>query len=278
VSHHLAIYDYYGLGWFTPRFFPEIISRTLPFLPTVSVKGFYCEAYPYWAHFGPQLYLASRLLWDTSVDANSVLDEWYSVMFGEVATEMQRYFELLERGWTEMNREGKWFLGLNRLYAQLAEWSYDLRDAAWKQINTAYNSAKDAITRSRVDYVRQGNQLAYLLSKTIEEIHTVKKDSANLETELRNILTHVKEALTLYHERIETDATLGSAYYRGERAIRQLMWWKGYIGSIISDILSDSRSIQQVFAEDATYREMISAMDYPGVMQRIKEAKQIWQS
>ena len=276
AAHHLAIYDYYGLGWFTPRYFPGIVAKTIPFLPTVGVKGFYCEAYPYWAHFGPQLYLASRLLWDKSIDAKSVLDEWYNVMFKEASEEMRKYFEILERGWMEMKREGKWFLGLGRLYLQLSVWSYDIRDKAWEQINIAYNSAKDDIVRKRVDYIRQGNQMAYLLSKTIEETNKIEKDGHNLETKIRNILDNMKETLTLYHEKIEPDITLGSAYYRGENAIHQLTWWKGYIGSIISDIIADSPSLKQLFAEDDIYRDMISAMNFPGVDQRIKEAKKAY--
>ena len=168
-------------------------------------------------------------------------------MFKEVSEEMRKYFEILECGWMEMKREGKWFLGLDRLYVQLAEWSYDVRNKAWEQINIAYNSAKDEIVRSRVDYVRRGNQMAYLLSKTLEEIQAIGKDSSNLETEIRNVLARVKETLTLYHEKIEPDITLGSAYYRGDRATQQLMWWKGYIGSIISDIIKDSSSLKQLF-------------------------------
>ncbi|MDQ1327644.1 MAG: hypothetical protein QG641_927 [Candidatus Poribacteria bacterium] len=250
AAHYLAVYDYYGLGWFTPRYFPKIVARTLPFLPTVEVKGFYCEAYPYWAHFGPQIYLASRLLWDTSTNANAVIDEWLQTMFKEASEEMRKYFEILECGWMEMKREGKWFLELDRLHIQLTEWSYDVRDKAWEQINVAYNSAKDDTVRKRVDYVRQGNRMAYLLSKTLEEAHAIKKDSSNPETKIRNILAHVEETLTLYHKKIESDMTLGSAYYRGERATKQLMWWKGYIGSIISDIIKDSPLLEQIFAKD----------------------------
>jgi hypothetical protein len=273
VAHHLAVYDYYGLGWFTPRLFTRIIARTLPFLPTVGVKGFYCESYPYWAHIGPQLYLATRLLWNTSLDANAVLDEWYARMFKEVSEEMRRYFETLERGWMDMKREGKWFLGLDRLYVQLAEWSDDVRDKAWEQINLAYAKAQSEITRLRVDYVRQGNRLAYLLSKTLEEVHGLRKDQSNLEEKLRDIFARVKETMTLYHSKIESDSTYGAAYYRGDRATRQLMWWKGYIGSIIKEILEGNAELhQQLLIENNTYRELIEAMDYPGVQQRIKDA------
>jgi hypothetical protein len=277
VAHHLAVYDYYGLGWFTPRFFPQIVARTLPYLPTVGVKGFYCEAYPYWAHISPQLYLATRLLWDTSLDASAALDEWYTSMFKEVAEEMRQYFETLERGWMDKKREGQWFLGLNRLYVQLAEWHHDVRDEAWEMINRAYDAAQNEITRRRVDYVRQGNRLAYLLSKSIEEIHALKKDQNNLEEKLREIFARIKEVMTLYHSTIESDATLGAAYYRGERATRQFMWWKGYIGSIIKEVLADDAELhQQLVKEYDIYREIIEAMTYPGVQERIKESRELF--
>jgi len=138
----------------------------------------------------------------------------------------------------------------------LAEWPYDIRNRAWKQINIAYNSAKDEVVRSRIDYIRAGNRMAYLLSKAIEDVQAIGKH--NPETEIRNVMALVKEALAHYHEKIETDQTLGSAYYRGDRAIQQLMWWKGYIGSIISDIIADSPSLEQLFAEDDIYYEFFS--------------------
>jgi hypothetical protein len=172
-----------------------------------------------------------------------------------------------------MKREGKWFLGLDRLYVQLAEWSDDVRDEAWEQINIAYAKAQSEITRLRIDYVRQGNRLAYLLSKTLEEVHALRKDQSNLEEGLRAIFACVKETMTLYHSKIESDSTYGAAYYRGDRATRQFMWWKGYIGSIIKEILEGNAELhQRLSAENDTYRELIEAMTYPGVQQRIKDA------
>ena len=276
VAHHLAVYDYYGLGWFTPRVFPQIAARTLPYLPTVDVKGFYCEAYPYWAHIGPQLYLATRLLWDTSLDANAVLGEWYTRMFKEVAGEMQKYFETLERGWMNRGREGQWFLGLGRLYVQLAEWPHDVRDEAWEQINIAYDAAESDIIRRRVDYVRQGNRLAYLLSKSIEEVHALREDRRDLEGSLRAIFVRVEEVMTLYHSKIESDSTYGAAYYRGERATRQFIWWKAYIGSLIKEVLADNDELhQRLVREHETYQEMIEAMNHPDVARRMGESREI---
>ncbi|HIE26074.1 TPA: hypothetical protein EYP66_02175 [Candidatus Poribacteria bacterium] len=110
---------------------------------------------------------------------------------------------------------------------QLAEWPNDVRDEAWEQINSAYSAAKSEITRRRVDCVRQGNRLAYLLSKTLQNVSALRKDRNNLEARLRDIFATVKEAMMLYHSKIESDLTYGAAYYRGDRATRQFIWWQG---------------------------------------------------
>lgn len=279
AAHYLAMYDYYGLGWFTPRLFTQIVARTLPFLRRAGVKGFFCEAYPYWAHTAPQLYLATRLLWDTSLDADAVLDEWYARMFQEAAPDVRRYFEVLERGWTDRGREGKWFLGLGRLHVQLMEWPKETRDEAWGHIQAAHNAAKSEIARRRVEYVRQGNRLAYLLSKTIEEVHALSSDQSDLERTLEGIFARVKETTALFRSAVESDLTYGSAYYRGERAARQLSWWMGYTASIINEVLADRADLQKrLAAEDSTYREMMEAMAHPAVSQRIQEARETWLS
>ncbi len=279
AAHHLVVYDYYGLGWFTPRVYPQIVARTLPYLPTVGVKGFYCESYPYWSHIGAHLYLATRLLWDTSLDADAVLDEWYQRMFREVASEMRQYFETLERGWLGRTHEGQWFLGLNRLYLQLAAWPHEVRDEAWEQINAAYDAAESETTRRRVEYVRHGNRLAVLLSKTLEEAHALKASQSDLESALHDIFARVKETMNLYHSTIESDLTYGSAYYRGERATRQLSWWMGYIASLIEEMLAGNSELQKrLLAEEDIYREMIEAKSDPGVSSRIEEARKLYRT
>ena len=275
VAHHLAVYDYYGLGWFAPRYFPGVVARTLPYLPTVNVKGFYCESYPYWSHMAPQLYLATRLLWDTSVDAESVLDEWYNRMFREVGSDMRRYYESLERGWMDRSREGQWFLGLDRLHVQLAEWPAASRDEAWGHLNRAYDRAADDLTRQRVEYVRWGNQFAFQLSIVLERVHSLEENQSNRYAELTDLLGQVAQTMALFQAHIESDLTYGSAYYQGERATSQLSWWLGYMGVIIEEKLADEEELhRRLLDEQPIYSKMIEARDHPGVERRIQQARE----
>ena len=68
----------------------------------------------------------------------------------------------------------------------------------------------------------------------------------------------------------------GSAYYRGEGAENQLMWWKGFMGKVIEDMLLSHPDSQQKFATDATYRQMLDAGTHPGVEERITLAEEIF--
>ena len=54
------------------------------------------------------------------------------------------------------------------------------------------------------------------------------------------------------------------------------MRWKGYIGSVIEEVLGANAQLRKrLAAKDDTYREIIEAMTYPGVPRRIEEAKEI---
>jgi len=266
VAHHLAVYDYYGLGWFTPRYYPSIISRTLPYLPTVSVKGFYCETYSYWAHTGPHLYLSTRLLWNTQADPKAVLDEWFARMFGEAASEVRAYYESLERSWLTRARVGHWFQGLDCPWQQLMQWTGDAREETWKLINAAYAAAKTPIVRKRINYVRNGNRLAYLLSLAYDEAHALKPGLGDLEERIRRIGAAVNEAMAAFHTSIENDLTYGAAYYRGSRADNYLRKWKGDLGECIESALADQPQVKErLSAEDSTLADILAAAADPKI-------------
>jgi hypothetical protein len=275
VAHHLAVYCYYGLGWFPPRVYTEYSARTIPYLPTVSVKGFYCETYPYWAHTGPQLWLASRLLWDTSVDAKALLDEYYERMFGEVAAEMKEFYRIIESGWTTP-REGKWFQGLDWLAEQLQQLPADARDAAWKQINVALASAQSDVTRARVTYVLNGNKLSYLLSKSFEEAHALLTETGSLEAQLEHLLKRVGDAVHVYRTKIETDETYGHAYYQGERGEVQIRWWMGHMATVVEDAIASAPEALDRVKSDTTWQLMLESKDYPDVPRRIGESRPMY--
>ena len=275
AAHHLAMYCYYGLGWFPPRVYTDVAARTIPYLPTVSVKGFFCETVPYPAHNAPQLYLASRLLWDTSLDAEAILEHWYEAMFKEAADEMREYWRIIEEGW--MNpREGKWFQGLDWLAEQLRQLPAEARDSSWAQINRAMVAAKSDTVRDRVSYVLQGHKLSYLLSKTLEDAHSLKATDADITESIKGIVARVRETLSLYREEIEVDPFYGRARYCGERGEVQFQWWMAHIASVIVDIAKHHSGALDSVASDTTWLEMLGAKEYPDVARRLTESRPMY--
>lgn len=269
IAHHLAVYDYYGLGWFTPRYYPTIISRTLPYLPTVSVKGHYCESYPYWPHIGPHLFLATRLLWDVGTDPAKVLDEWFERMFGEAAAEMKAYFDALERSWMTRPRVGHWFQGLDCMWQQLLQWTPAAREEAWQHVNAAYDAAMSQKVRQRVDYVRRGHRVAYLLSLGHEKAHALKPDSAELERAIREITAIAADAVSSFHTGVEPDLTYGAAYFRGERAQAQFNWWKCDLGIAIEAALANRPDLRsQLTGSNPMLGELFQAAADPDIRRR----------
>jgi hypothetical protein len=197
-------------------------------------------------------------------------------MFGECAQQMRAYFEILEAGWMKP-RAGKWFQGLDWLAEQLLQWDSSIREDAWQKLGEAFSAATTTKTRERISYVREGNRLAYLLSKALDEVLAATPDAESLEKCLHLVFARVREALTVFHGSIERDVTYGAAYYRGDRATIQVKWWMGFMAALIGDVLSGNAKLhERLISEDATYREMADAQTFPDVPRRVKEAREMY--
>jgi len=258
MAHHLVVCDCYGLGWFTPRYYPGIVGRTLSCLPTPNVEGFYAETYPFWAHMGPMLYLAAQLLWNPARDPRAVMDEWFGRMFAESAAHMRAFYEVLERTWMTLPRRGAWSQGLDKLWEQVAFWPPRPREEAWRHLDAAHAAARTNRTRTRVEYVRRAHRFAYLVSHAHEAAHAVRPDTSHLAGRIRHVLRLVDDTISVFHRELEGDPNYPAAYCRGPRSYRQLNWWRGDIAACIEEALAGNAALRdRLVAEDATLSEIV---------------------
>lgn len=56
-----------------------------------------CESSGNWGLHGRGYYLANKLMWDPTIDVESLLDDFYSKAFGPAAAPMRRYYERFDR-------------------------------------------------------------------------------------------------------------------------------------------------------------------------------------
>ena len=274
VADHLAVYDYYGLSWHTPRYYPGIVARTLPHLPTVNVKGFYCETYPHWANTAPQHYLASRLLWDTSEDPEAILDEWFQRMFREAAPKMKEFYQCLEEGWMSRWKQGRWFLGLTNIYVHMISWRAPYRDRAWRLINEAHKAARGHLIRQRVEYVLNGHRFAYIVSKSCERIEAVGSNPETLGADVREVLALMHEGMDVNNRYVVPDLTYGAAYYRDRRMEDAYDRWKGVAAMKLHEATKDREDVRaRLRREDALFSELMDIAVKPDWIEWIDETK-----
>ncbi|MBI4602553.1 MAG: DUF4838 domain-containing protein [Planctomycetes bacterium] len=142
-AKNLHAYVYYGLGWFTPRTSPRLVSEELRFAAAHGVRAIYCEAYPFWGWCGPMHYVAARAQWDVACDPSRLLEELHADCFGEAAAEVRAFHEACERYWLRP-RPGRWFEGLDNLDREEAMADTALLREARGHLEAAIEKAKGA--------------------------------------------------------------------------------------------------------------------------------------
>lgn len=229
ICAHLGKYDYYGLGWLTPRYFPRLAASDIQFISQNSAAGFYCEVYPNWSVTSPQLYMATRLLWDASLDADALLDEYFTSLYGLAAPEMKKFYSLLEKYWMQP-RKGQWFQGLDNVRPELAIADEDTIEQAWQcllrakplAIGPEVERIADVDNHFKFTYeIVKGYALARRLA---EWKITGQPDLAKLISECLNALEMVRIAEKAHKEVWLANPLYKHAYYDDVERFHRKFW------------------------------------------------------
>lgn len=106
----LAFYEYlYGTPYPLPRPYFNQMDKNYKYAEEVGVVAHFTELYPNFGE-GPKAWLASKLQWDASADADVLLDEWYIRAVGEAAAaDLRQYFEIWENFWEVRMLDSIWY-------------------------------------------------------------------------------------------------------------------------------------------------------------------------
>lgn len=283
VASHMVKYDYYGLGWFTPRYYPHLVADDLKFVRKNGVVGHYCEICPYWIMTGPQLYMAAQLLWDTDQDPDALLDEYFTSLYGNAAPTMKRFYSTLERIWAK-ERPGRWFQGLEWINTELINFDADAMTQAMRLLDKAH-AESDGIVRERVDYVRRFFRFSYVIVAGYDAAMSLKEmqlenraDADKSVREMRRVLSLASDAERIYSTTLKVDPLHQTSYYaEGKRFRRKFYEWEDrlanqVVGRLIRLQIWAEKNMQPVEAREFldqtvaglpkdTARQMVDAMD-----------------
>jgi len=259
-ARHVGKYDYYSLGWLTPRYFPTLAADDLRFCNERGVVGIYCEGYPYWAITGPMVWLGAQLMWDAKANPRALLDEFMRLAFGRAATLMKAFYSTLERIWRRP-RKGLWFQGLDKMRHETATVDAAKMKRAWRLLQQSEKLASgEAAHRghpegapsgspewasARVAYIRKGFEMSYLLAVIHDEARKLaekpirrEKDIQVLLDRSREVLARLDEPLQSFRSNIEGDPACAHTYLQPPRFTHKIETWRGEIAELLGMALS----------------------------------------
>ena len=133
------------------------IAESIPRYHDYGARFFFSQAVQDFATNGVDYYLASRLLWDESLDPKAVLADFYQTAFGEAAGPMRAYHDELAAAWKRVqgdpDLEGQW--APQRV---LPMFDAETLARCRAQLSRAESLATDEGSRSRVEFIGQGFQ------------------------------------------------------------------------------------------------------------------------
>ena len=104
ISGHLFIYEYLNKGVWggLPYDQVHLIRQDIPYYHSLGAESYYTQAAgKRWPVCGLNHYIAAKLTWDTDLDVDRLLDDFYEKFYAEAAGPMRDYWETLRRAFAD---------------------------------------------------------------------------------------------------------------------------------------------------------------------------------
>jgi len=139
-----------------------------------GLEGMYTEMYTFLPDTAPMIWAFAKLQWDSSLNIDDLLNDFYTKMFGAGAPEMQKYFSLLEKCWTE-DKPGFNRVVLKDIIQQSLVMTPDEVHQAFALLDAAATQAQKPMEKKRIGIIRAALQyysympLEYHLSQQLSQ-------------------------------------------------------------------------------------------------------------
>ena len=96
---HLLFYAYVSksMWWRLPRPAVHSFASDVKYLHSLGIRRYYCQSTLWdWPEAGPLYYVICKLLWDPSLDPDTIAADWVTHMFGAAAEEMTAFYAAVQ--------------------------------------------------------------------------------------------------------------------------------------------------------------------------------------
>lgn len=168
----VSFYDYIGINYWTPRYFPHVLADQLRYLARTGVLGVGTHNSTMSESSMPMFYLYYQMLWNAELDPDVLLDTMIKDLYAEAADLMRQFYEHWESCWNRQ-KKGIWFNGMDNVRAELAIYSRADIERGKELLDAAAAAATDDVVRRRVDYCRR----SYAYTLAVAHAHYAYEDA-----------------------------------------------------------------------------------------------------
>ena len=115
---HVRFYDYIGINYWMPRYFPHILSDQFKHIARVGVAGYGTHSTSMIDTSMPMFYLLYQLLWDANTDPDQLVDEMIRDLYGKAAGPIADFYKHWEECWQRQTK-GRWFWGMDNFRGEM---------------------------------------------------------------------------------------------------------------------------------------------------------------
>lgn len=156
----VRFYDYVGINYWTPRYFPHILADQMGHIARVGVKGYGTHHMSMIDTSMPMYYLLYQLLWNAELDPDAVIDRMMTDLYGRAAGPVGEFYRHWEDRWQRQTK-GRWLWGLDDLRGEMQIYAWEDFERGRELLEEAAKLADNDTIRRRVDFLRQRYDFTY---------------------------------------------------------------------------------------------------------------------
>ena len=156
-AKHLLIYEYYHkAAWAElPWVQSHVIREDIPYYLSIGAEGFYTQCNMKNFHtIGLNYYVAAKLIWNSELDVDALLDDYYEKFYGKAAEPMKKYFERWEKAFVDYDDHLSPFGYKHVSIAAREIYTADVLADCERYLKEAEKLADEKITQERVHMAR----------------------------------------------------------------------------------------------------------------------------
>ncbi len=183
AANKKGIYEYHINGSWPGmhRVVMPYIAESIKYLYQQGIDLYQTQSGDEFAINGLNYFVAGKLLWDTSLDENKILEDFYQKAFGNAGSAIQRFHQRLADAWQMATKEGNDVSCSSLEKTRLLElFTPQLLEKCRQDLAEAEKAADNDLIRQRIEFYKNGFRYTELTVKAVQAAKKLEESGVHL--------------------------------------------------------------------------------------------------